>query len=54
MTFHLSGVVSYFETEFGFTANETVALMGVHTLGKASRNNSGFMVTILLKFIFGF
>lgn len=41
--FDYQGVVSYFETEFGFTANETVALMGVHTLGKASRNNSGFM-----------
>ena len=32
----------FFATEFGFDANETVALLGAHTLGKASQDNSGF------------
>jgi hypothetical protein len=35
-------LMDYFETEFGFTANETVALMGAHTLGRARTDNSGF------------
>ena len=35
-------MMSFFATEFGFDANETVALMGAHTLGKASSDNSGF------------
>lgn len=35
-------VMGFFATEFGFDANETVALMGAHTLGKASSGNSGF------------
>ena len=34
--------MNFFATEFGFDANETVALMGAHTLGKASSGNSGF------------
>merc|ERR1711892_961049 len=35
-------VMSFFATEFGFDANETVALMGAHTLGGADPANSGF------------
>ena len=34
--------MSFFATEFGFDANETVALMGAHTLGGADPGNSGF------------
>jgi len=37
-----ANVMSFFATEFGFDANETVALLGAHTLGKASSENSGF------------
>ena len=37
-----SGVLQYFETVFSLTADETVAVMGAHTLGTASRSNSGF------------
>ena len=36
------GLMSYFSENFGFSANETVALMGVHTMGRAATNNSGF------------
>jgi len=35
-------VMSFFASEFGFDDNETVALMGAHTLGRASSENSGF------------
>ena len=35
-------VLDFFNDEFGFTDDETVALMGVHTLGRALRQNSGF------------
>ena len=35
------GLIAYFEDNFGFNENETVALMGAHTLGGASRANSG-------------
>ena len=35
------GLTSYFEDNFGFNENETVALMGAHTLGGARRTNSG-------------
>ena len=38
------GVVAYFAKEFGFTADETVALMGVHTLGDMHSTASGFSV----------
>ena len=34
--------MSFFATEFGFDDNETVALLGAHTLGRASSDNSGF------------
>jgi len=37
-----TGLINYFRQEFGFSADETVALMGVHTLGSASRSASGF------------
>ena len=37
-----TGLISFFKDEFDFTADETVALMGVHTLGSASTENSGF------------
>lgn len=36
------GVMDFFQEEFGFDANETVALMGAHTLGAANPDNSGF------------
>jgi hypothetical protein len=32
----------FFSTEFGFGDQETVALLGAHTLGVLSRDNSGF------------
>lgn len=34
--------MAFFETEFGLDANETVALLGAHTLGRAQSSNSGF------------
>ena len=34
--------MSYFADEFGFNPNETVALLGAHTLGSANTQNSGF------------
>jgi len=37
-----SEIVNYFDQEFGYTAQETVAIMGAHTIGTASRDNSGF------------
>merc|ERR1740128_1271050 len=40
-----ANVMSFFATEFGFDSNETVALMGAHTLGRASTSNSGFQGT---------
>jgi len=36
------GVFLYFEEEFGFNENETVAIMGAHSIGGALRNQSGF------------
>ena len=36
------GVLSYFSNVFGLTTDETVAVMGAHTLGTARRTNSGF------------
>ena len=36
------GVVDYFRDEFGFTDEESIALMGVHTLGSAHSNASGY------------
>merc|ERR1711874_388850 len=38
-------VMSFFAGEFGFDDNETVALLGAHTLGRASSDNSGFSGT---------
>ncbi len=37
-----AGVMSFFADEFGFSVNETVALLGAHTLGSANTHNSGF------------
>ena len=37
--------MSFFANEFGFDNNETVALLGAHTLGRASSENSGFSGT---------
>jgi hypothetical protein len=34
--------MKFFADEFGFSPNETVALMGAHTLGSAIPHNSGF------------
>ena len=39
-------MMSWFATEFGFSPQEVVALMGIHTLGKASARNSGFEVNM--------
>jgi len=33
---------SFFSGEFGFDVNETAALLGAHTLGRAATENSGF------------
>ena len=33
--------MQFFAFEFGFNENETVALLGAHTLGRASSDNSG-------------
>lgn len=35
-------ILDFFDVAFGFNAQETVALMGAHTLGKMARTNSGF------------
>ena len=35
-------VLHFFSAEFGFGAEETVALMGAHTIGEAIVDNSGF------------
>merc|ERR1711970_929941 len=40
-----SNVMSFFTNEFGSDDNETVALLGAHTLGRASSENSGFSGT---------
>jgi hypothetical protein len=37
-----SGILHFFFEEFGFSDRETAALMGVHSIGTASRQNSGF------------
>ena len=39
------GLVTYFADNFGFNENETVALMGAHTLGGAATANSGHRVS---------
>ena len=36
------GLLAFFADEFGFSPQETTAIMGAHTLGTASRSNSGF------------
>ena len=40
--YNYEGLMDFFATEFGFTADEVVALMGAHTLGGAESFNSGF------------
>ena len=37
--------MKFFATEFGFSETEVVALMGVHTLGSAHEDNSGYRVS---------
>jgi len=37
-----NGVLQYFANTFNFNTDETVAIMGAHTLGTARRENSGF------------
>ena len=39
---NLHHTLKYFKNEFGFSARETVALMGAHALGMAHRGASGF------------
>jgi hypothetical protein len=36
--------MSYFATNFNFSTDDTVAIMGVHDGGRALTNNSGFQV----------
>ena len=36
---------AYFESHFGYNANQTVALMGAHSLGVLKRGNSGYAGT---------
>ena len=38
----ITETLAYFDTQFGFTENETVALLGAHTLGRARVEDSGF------------
>lgn len=40
--FTTDDLLSFFATEFGFDAKETVAIMGAHTLGSLSNNSTGF------------
>jgi len=40
--------MNYFAKEFGFNSSQVVALMGVHTLGSAHTNNSGFSVSVYI------
>lgn len=37
-----AGLLSYFADEFDFDAQETVAILGAHSIGNAARVNSGF------------
>lgn len=37
-----AGLLEYFATEFGFDERDTVAIMGAHTLGTLSQENSGY------------
>jgi hypothetical protein len=41
-----TGTTRFFAREFGFSANETAALLGAHTLGRALPSNSGFKVLV--------
>ena len=40
--FHNSQTLNFFVLEFGFNADETVALLGAHTLGRAHAKDSGY------------
>lgn len=40
--FTTSGLLHFFSSEFGFSARETVAIMGAHSIGTLSQENSGF------------
>ena len=40
--FTTKGLLAYFSKNFGFNAQETVAIMGAHNLGKAFRDHSGY------------
>lgn len=35
-------VIDYFRGHFGFTPDQSVAILGAHTLGQAFRKNSGY------------
>jgi len=37
-----AGLIHFFSQEFGFDAEETIAIMGAHTIGVLNRRNSGF------------
>ena len=39
---HTAELLRFFEEEFGFDARRTVAIMGAHSIGSLSRENSGF------------
>ena len=41
-TLGYDGVTTFFADNFGFSVNETTALMGAHTLGRVDIFNSGF------------
>jgi len=40
--FNTTGLLHFFSTEFNFTARQTAALMGAHSIGTLSQDNSGF------------
>lgn len=40
--FTTSGLLHFFSSEFGFSVRETVAIMGAHSIGILTQENSGF------------
>lgn len=41
-TFGTASLLEFFETEFGFDAQQVTAIMGAHSVGKMARENLGF------------
>lgn len=41
-THNLTDTLKYFNAHFGYSANQVVALLGAHTLGRVHFENSGY------------